>query len=502
MVCPSGLRVPTTPVWGGVDHFLLVSNGSFNLGTGWEIQINNQLFNGKYQLQLESNHGVGSFHLITSYAIVPGGYHRALFVCGTSGTGTWYVNGTADIQQPCAPTSPANTGLFIGRYSDPPPDHASNFPITRVQVWNRALTPAEAVLSTTTDPTPSTVTFNGTPATPTSWSPTSIVAAVPVGATTGPVVVTAGGQPSNEVTFEVTGSGGAAAQSFSGEPAGSFGLSGTVTPSSGGAGTTVTLGGTATASTTTNAAGNFSFSGLTNGTYSVVPSKAGFAFTPGSRVVTVNGANVTGVNFTASVARTISGNLTPAAAGAGSIVTLSGTGQTTTADSTGRYVFTGLTSGNYTVAPSKSGHVFTPANEIVTVASTDVTANFSVAMGPTTDRANSYDNAWKAAWVGHARSLLATSGKTNGFVREIGDLITHSAAYAAWPRQGQGKMAADAQAIAWARGTSWGTGIVEVTNKNGWDPGGGGHHDATRHDGVDGVERWRTRCRAAAMAVP
>jgi hypothetical protein len=184
--------------------------------------------------------------------------------------------------------------------------------------------------------------------------------------------------------------------------------------------------------------------------------------------VTVNGANATGVDFTASTARTISGNLTPAAAGAGSIVTLSGTGQTTTADSTGRYVFTGLTSGNYTVTPNKPGYVFTPANQTVTVASTDVTANFSVAMGPTSDRANSYDNAWKAAWVGHARSLLATSGKTNGFVLEIGDSITHSAAYAAWPRQGQGQTAADAQAIAWARGTSWGTGNLEVTNKNGW----------------------------------
>jgi IPT/TIG domain/Putative Ig domain len=50
----------------------------------------------------------------------------------------------------------------------------------------------------------STVTFNGTKATPTSWSDTSIVAPAPTGATTGSVIVTAGGVASNGVTFTVT----------------------------------------------------------------------------------------------------------------------------------------------------------------------------------------------------------------------------------------------------------------------------------------------------------
>jgi phage tail sheath gpL-like len=47
------------------------------------------------------------------------------------------------------------------------------------------------------------VIFNGTVATPTSWSPTRIVAPVPVGATTGNVVVTVGGLASNGVSFTV-----------------------------------------------------------------------------------------------------------------------------------------------------------------------------------------------------------------------------------------------------------------------------------------------------------
>lgn len=48
-----------------------------------------------------------------------------------------------------------------------------------------------------------TVTFNGTAATPTSWTATSIVATVPTGASTGNVVVTVGGVASNSVNFTV-----------------------------------------------------------------------------------------------------------------------------------------------------------------------------------------------------------------------------------------------------------------------------------------------------------
>ena len=51
----------------------------------------------------------------------------------------------------------------------------------------------------------STLTFNGTSATASSWSATSIGVTVPVGATTGNVLVTAASVPSNGVLFTVTG---------------------------------------------------------------------------------------------------------------------------------------------------------------------------------------------------------------------------------------------------------------------------------------------------------
>src|SRR5207237_2906555 len=55
-------------------------------------------------------------------------------------------------------------------------------------------------------------------------------------------------------------------------------ISGTITPASVGAGATVTLGGVAL-TTTADASGNYSFSGLSNGTYTVTPAKAGASFT-------------------------------------------------------------------------------------------------------------------------------------------------------------------------------------------------------------------------------
>ncbi|PYU04669.1 MAG: hypothetical protein DMG33_13375, partial [Acidobacteria bacterium] len=75
----------------------------------------------------------------------------------------------------------------------------------------------------------STVSFNGTTATPTSWSSTSIVAPVPNGAASGNVTVTVGGQASNGIAFIVP----VIAPSIA-----------SVSPSSGSAGTSVTITGT------------------------------------------------------------------------------------------------------------------------------------------------------------------------------------------------------------------------------------------------------------------
>ncbi len=77
-------------------------------------------------------------------------------------------------------------------------------------------------------------------------------------------------------------------------------ISGSVTPASSGTGSTLALSGTATASASADSSGNYSFSGLADGNYTITPAKSGYTFTPASQAVTVSGSNVTGINFAAA----------------------------------------------------------------------------------------------------------------------------------------------------------------------------------------------------------
>jgi hypothetical protein len=63
------------------------------------------------------------------------------------------------------------------------------------------------------------------------------------------------------------------------------------------AGVLVTISGAGAGSLTTDATGNFSFSGVQNGNYTITPSVTGYTFLPVNRTVTVNGASLTGQEF-------------------------------------------------------------------------------------------------------------------------------------------------------------------------------------------------------------
>jgi len=160
-----------------------------------------------------------------------------------------------------------------------------------------------------------------------------------------------------------------------------FTISGTISPASAGSGATVTLSGAANAGTTSNGAGTYSFSGLSNGSYTVSVSKSGVNINPGSQAVTVSNANVTQVNFSATAPTfTISGTISPATSGSGATVRLGGAASaTTTADASGNYVFNSLSDGSYTVTASKSGVSFTPATQNVTVQGANLNVNFTAA---------------------------------------------------------------------------------------------------------------------------
>jgi hypothetical protein len=76
---------------------------------------------------------------------------------------------------------------------------------------------------------------------------------------------------------------------------GTYSISGTV---SGAAAVTVTLSGAVARTATTNSLGQFTFSSLPNGSYVAAASKSGYTFTPSTRSITINGASITGSNFT------------------------------------------------------------------------------------------------------------------------------------------------------------------------------------------------------------
>jgi RHS repeat-associated protein len=156
----------------------------------------------------------------------------------------------------------------------------------------------------------STVTFNGTPGTPTYWSATRIVVPVPSGATSGNVVVTVGGAASNAVPFTVSQLPSLTSLS---PPSGTVGTPVTITGVNFGSpqGTsTVTFNGTAGTPTTWNP------------TSIVVPVPSGA--TTGTVVVTVNGQASNPASFTVLQTPAIT-SLSTTSATIGSLVTITGT---------------------------------------------------------------------------------------------------------------------------------------------------------------------------------
>ncbi len=117
------------------------------------------------------------------------------------------------------------------------------------------------------------------------------------------------------------------------------------------------------ATTSTDGNGNYSFSGLAAGSYSITPSRAGDSFTPSTTNVNLS-SNITGVNFTVTTRYYISGRLTDTSGSAIPNVTLTcyglSTQMTTTSDSSGRYTFANLVAGIYQIKPDRNVYPFSP----------------------------------------------------------------------------------------------------------------------------------------------
>jgi len=126
-------------------------------------------------------------------------------------------------------------------------------------------------------------------------------------------------------------------------------------------GVSINLTGTTITSTTTDSSGNYSFTGRSDGNYTLTPSMTGYTFSPSSTALTVSGANVTTINFTATantVTYSMSGTI-HIGSNSGAVLsgaTVSIAGLTATTSSTGTFSITGIPSGTYAFSVSKSGY--------------------------------------------------------------------------------------------------------------------------------------------------
>ena len=77
-------------------------------------------------------------------------------------------------------------------------------------------------------------------------------------------------------------------------------ISGAITPSSSGSGAVLIVTGPSSGYAIANGSGNYSFTGLAGGTYTVTPTRTGITFNPINLTVTVSGSNATNINFGAT----------------------------------------------------------------------------------------------------------------------------------------------------------------------------------------------------------
>jgi YD repeat-containing protein len=259
----------------------------------------------------------------------------------------------------------------------------------------------------------STVDFNGTAASPTSWSSTSIAAPVPSGATTGNLIVTVSGITSNPSAFTVTA-----------------GLSGTVTRQSDGtgiSGATVQAlqNGSVVATATTASNGTYSLSSLGTGEYDVNFSASGFGSVLQSEVaVPASGATL---NQALGTAGTISGKVTQSngmTAISGALVTILQSSEsvgTATTDGSGNYSVASLGAGSYEVEASAAGYVNQGLTGVSVTSGNTTTENFSLNALGTQPISYIYDQ------LGRLTAAIDQAGNVAGYAYDaVGNVLSIS----------------------------------------------------------------------------
>ncbi len=178
-------------------------------------------------------------------------------------------------------------------------------------------------------------------------------------------------------------------QNFTGAP-GLFAISGTITGLSDPTSVTLTLSGAGSATTNPDSSGNYSFTGLLNGSYTVTPTRVGRIFTPASLSITIADADRTGQNFVASVAGglfVMDGSVGSGWGGDPTAVVVALSGDVTanaTPNAGGWYFFPDCPPGIYTITPSIPGYYFTPPSRTIELTANQSGLDFVAAAGSET----------------------------------------------------------------------------------------------------------------------
>jgi hypothetical protein len=199
-------------------------------------------------------------------------------------------------------------------------------------------------------------------------------------------------------------------------------ISGRVTHSSGIAlsGALVSLSGFTSAATTTNADGDYNFSGLSRGgDYTLTVSKTTYTFSQPSRTFNNLTSNQTADFDSTLNVNSISGRVTVGQTSlSGVIVTLSGSlSGTATTDANGIYSFNLSAGGSYTVAPAKTNCLFSPSS----MTFSNLSGNQSADFGATLQRVLEFSAASYSVSEG-TRTITVTvsrSGDTSGAAEVI-----------------------------------------------------------------------------------
>jgi hypothetical protein len=376
--------------------------------------------------------GIGSYKLVYSTSSTPSSCSSGTQIysgTNTSYTHTGLTNGTTYYYRVCATDNAGNTST--GATASATPQTSSSTKPTATTNSATSVSSSLATLNGTVNPNGTSTTAYFQYGTTTSYGSTT--SSQSIGSGTSNVSVTANlSGLSSGTTYHyrvvATNSAGTSYGSDITFTTSSASISGQVTSGGSGlSGVTMNLwssGGSKSQTTTTDSSGNYTFNNVSNGTWDVEVSVTGYTCNTSCRqTVTVNGANVTGINFalTKVTSFSISGQVTSSGSGlSGVTMNLWSSGgsksQTTTTDSSGNYTFNNVSNGTWDVEVSVTGYTCnTSCRQTVTVNSSNLTGvDFTLASTATKPTAT----------TNSATSVSSNSATLNATVNPNGSSTT------------------------------------------------------------------------------